>query len=159
VRGPERSGCGKNFLSSVQHAVGRCQVGELAHGIGDPAPGRGAVVIVACGEFVSSRGAFIERFLALALQHQGGGAPDIDLRYYAGKIALAVEKRLTPIIARFAKDIARGIRRRRRRGPHKASNVTTLSDLGSSSTVTSCNYAIGRHLQAATRNYFWERMR
>jgi hypothetical protein len=28
-----------------------------------------------------------ERFLAVALQHQGGGTPDIDLGYYRGKIA------------------------------------------------------------------------
>ena len=90
-------------MSSVQCA-GRRQVGELAYGIRDPAPGRGAIVIVACGEFVSSGRAFVEGLLAVALQHQGGGAPDIDLRYHTGEIrTLVLEKRLTPIIARFAK--------------------------------------------------------
>jgi hypothetical protein len=29
----------------------------------------------------------LERLVAVAFQHQGGGAPDIDLRYHAGKIA------------------------------------------------------------------------
>jgi hypothetical protein len=90
-------------MSSVQRA-GRRRVGELAHGIRDPAPGRGAIVIVACGTFVSSGRAFVECLLAAALQHQGGGATDFDLRYHAGEIrTLVFEKRLTPIIARFAR--------------------------------------------------------
>ena len=29
----------------------------------------------------------VERFVAVALEHQVGGAPDIDLGYHAGKIA------------------------------------------------------------------------
>ena len=39
----------------------------------------------------------------VALQHQGGGAPDIDLGYHGGQnCTLAVEKRLTPKIAWLA---------------------------------------------------------
>jgi hypothetical protein len=43
---------------------------------------------VAAGrELVSSSGAFVERLIAVALEHQVGGAPDIDLGYHAEKTA------------------------------------------------------------------------
>jgi hypothetical protein len=58
---------------------GRGCVGELADGIRDPAPDRHAAVIAGGCELVDARGAFLERFLAVALEHQGGGAPDVDL--------------------------------------------------------------------------------
>jgi hypothetical protein len=48
-------------------------------GIRDPAPDGHAVVIAGRCELVNARGAFLERFLAIALEHQGGGAPDVDL--------------------------------------------------------------------------------
>ena len=77
---------------------GRCVVGELLDSCGDPAPDGRPVVILAGREFVDAFGALLERLLAVALEHQGGGTPDIDLGYHGGK-SLAVDKRLTPIIA------------------------------------------------------------
>jgi hypothetical protein len=56
----------RNFLSSMQ-CTGRCLVDQLADGLDDPAPCCLAVAIVTRGELVS------------AVQHQGGGAPDVDL--------------------------------------------------------------------------------
>jgi hypothetical protein len=53
-------------------------------------------------ELVGARGALFERFVAVALQHQGGGAPDIDLGDRADerrKCGLGADRRLTPIIA------------------------------------------------------------
>jgi hypothetical protein len=66
---------------------GRCGVGELLDRGCDPAPGVGAVVIAISSEFVDTRAALLERFVAVAFQHQGGGTPDIDLGYHAGKTA------------------------------------------------------------------------
>ena len=65
---------------------GLCSVGELGNGGGDPAPGVGAVVIAIGGEVVGTRRTLLKRFVAVALQHQGGGAPDIKLGYHAAKI-------------------------------------------------------------------------
>jgi hypothetical protein len=48
--------------------TGGCLVDQLADGLDDPAPCRLAVAIVTRGELVS------------AVQHQGGGVPDVDLR-------------------------------------------------------------------------------
>src|ERR1700757_1588929 len=73
-------------VRSVQRS-GRRGVGELLDGNGDPAPGVRAVVIAAGRELVGARDALFERFLAVALQHQGGGAPDIDLGYHAANTA------------------------------------------------------------------------
>jgi hypothetical protein len=60
---------------------------ESLDGTGDPTPGRGAIVIAAGREFVSARAAFRERLFAVALEHQIGCTPDIDLGYHARKIA------------------------------------------------------------------------
>ena len=90
-------------ISALVRAVWRCGVGELLNGSCNPAPGIGTVVIAVCRQLVDTGAALLERFVAVAFQHQGGGTPDIDLRYHAGKIrALAVDKRLTPIIAWLA---------------------------------------------------------
>jgi hypothetical protein len=53
-----------------------CFVRELHDGIGNPAPGRRAVVIAVGRELVGADGSLLERFLAVALEHQVGGAPD-----------------------------------------------------------------------------------
>src|SRR5689334_22884481 len=53
---------------SVQRS-GRCRVGELLNGGGDPAPGVGAVVIAVGRKLVGPRDALLERFIAVALQH------------------------------------------------------------------------------------------
>src|SRR5215467_8176815 len=63
----------------------RRRVGELNDRRGDPAPGVRAVVIAVSRELLGARGALLERFVSVALQHQGGGTPDIDLGYHAGK--------------------------------------------------------------------------
>jgi hypothetical protein len=74
----------------------RCVVGELPDGTGDPAPDRLAIVITGGRELAGARGAFLERLLAAALEHQIGGAPDIDLGYHTTRrCTLAVEKRNT----------------------------------------------------------------
>jgi hypothetical protein len=73
------------IVGSVQR-TGRCVVLQLAYGIGDPAPYRGAIVIVLRGKLIGARGAFVERFLAVPFEHQVGGAPDVDLRYHTAKI-------------------------------------------------------------------------
>jgi len=65
------------IVGSVQQS-GRCVVLQLAYGVGDPAPDRGAVVIVVSDEFISSRCAFVEGFLAV----QFGRTPDVDLGYH-----------------------------------------------------------------------------
>jgi hypothetical protein len=59
--------------------TGRGGVDELPDGVRDPAPKRHAVVIAGRWELVGPRGAFLERLLAIALEHQVGGAPDVDL--------------------------------------------------------------------------------
>ena len=72
-------------LRSVNRA-GRYVVGELHYGIGNPAPRRRAIAIAVGRELVGARDALLERFLAVALEHQIGGAPDIDFGYHAGKL-------------------------------------------------------------------------
>ena len=62
-------------------------VGELNDRGEYPAPGIGAVVITVGRQLVDARAAFLKRLVAVTLQHQGGGAPDIDLGYHGGKIA------------------------------------------------------------------------
>src|SRR5258707_8301062 len=47
-----------------------CFVRELHDGIGNPAPGRRAVVIAVGRELVGADGSLLERFLAVALEHQ-----------------------------------------------------------------------------------------
>ena len=58
---------------SVQRS-GRRGVGQLLNGGGDPAPGVRAGVIAARRELVDARDALLERLVAVALKHQGGGA-------------------------------------------------------------------------------------
>jgi hypothetical protein len=57
----------------------RCFVLELGHGIHDPPPGHRPIVIASRHELVGPRRAFVERLLAVALQHEGGGTPDVYL--------------------------------------------------------------------------------
>jgi hypothetical protein len=67
---------------SVNRA-GRVCIDELPDGVRDPAPDGHTVVIAGRRELVNARGAFLERSLAIALEHQGGGAPDVDLGNHA----------------------------------------------------------------------------
>ncbi|MGA7869033.1 MAG: hypothetical protein WCA23_34550 [Stellaceae bacterium] len=43
-------------------------------------------MIAVGGKLVGARAALVECFLAVALEHQIGGAPDIDLGYHADKL-------------------------------------------------------------------------
>ena len=61
-------------------------VRERGHDRHDPAPGRRPVVIAGKRELVSSRGAFLERLLAVALEHELRRPPDVDLGYQPGKL-------------------------------------------------------------------------
>jgi hypothetical protein len=59
---------------------------ELGDGGSDPAP-HGRPIIVASGyEFVSSGGAFLERFVAIALEHQLRRPPNVDFRDHPLKL-------------------------------------------------------------------------
>jgi hypothetical protein len=45
-------------------------------------------VIAGGGELIRTDGAFLERSVAVVLEHQVGGLPDIDLGYHTEKIAI-----------------------------------------------------------------------
>jgi hypothetical protein len=62
-------------------------VRELADGVGDPAPHVRAVVIVLRGELVGARRAFLKGLVAVPLEHEVGGAPDVDLGYHREQAA------------------------------------------------------------------------
>ena len=68
------------------HRDGRCCAYELRDGIGDPAPDRCAVVIAVGGKFVGACGAFHVGVLAVALEHEGRCAPDVDFRYHGSEV-------------------------------------------------------------------------
>jgi hypothetical protein len=84
--GRHQSGAGMGFRWSVERSRRRL-VRKLADGIGDAPPDGGSIVIVLGGELVCTRGAFLERLVAIPLKHQVGSAPDVDLRYHAGQLA------------------------------------------------------------------------
>ena len=67
--------------------AGRGLIGELPNGIRDPAPGGHAVIIPGGREFVGAGGAFLERLVAVALQHELRRSPNIDFGYHAAKVA------------------------------------------------------------------------
>ena len=62
-------------------------VREFGHGRHDPAPGCSPVVTAGKREFVSSRGAVLDRLLAVAFEHQLRCPPNVDLGYHAEKAA------------------------------------------------------------------------
>ena len=63
------------------HRTRRRLVGELADGVDAPPDGR-AIVIILGGKLVGARGAFLERLIAVPLEHQVGGSPDVDFGYH-----------------------------------------------------------------------------
>src|SRR5215472_11059043 len=85
-----RSGCGLRF-QVVSGAGQTASSGELADCVDDPAPHGGAVVILLGEKLIGARSAFLERFLAVALEHQAGCAPDVDLRHH-GKSELIARR-------------------------------------------------------------------
>ena len=85
---------------------GRCGVTELLNRGCDPAPGIGTFVIAISRKLVDAGAASLKRFVAVALQHQGGSTPDIDFGYHAAENrTVAVDKGLTPMIALLAKPV------------------------------------------------------
>ena len=73
-------------IGQLSAPAGRGLVLELGDGRHDPTPGRRAVMIAGERELVSSSGAFLERSLAVALEHQLRGPPDVDLGYHSAKM-------------------------------------------------------------------------
>ncbi len=70
---------------SVRHAR-RDLVRELGDRVHDPTPHGRPVVVAGGHEFVSSGGAFLERLVAIALEHQLRRPPNVDLRDHALKL-------------------------------------------------------------------------
>jgi hypothetical protein len=68
------------------HLAGRGLVGKLGYGRHDPAPGHSTIVVSGECELVGSSGAFLERALAITLEHQADGALDVDLGYHSTKL-------------------------------------------------------------------------
>jgi hypothetical protein len=58
-------------------------LGDRGHGL---APHGCAVVLADASELLHSGGASIERRLAVALEHDARGSPNVDFRYRAGKL-------------------------------------------------------------------------
>ena len=79
--GGEESNLGDRFGGVPISAAVR--VVSLLNGSCDPTPGIGAVVIAVRRELVDAGAALLERLVAVAFEHQGGGTPDIDLGYHA----------------------------------------------------------------------------
>ena len=69
------------------YRAGQCHIGELSYGIGDAAPDCRAVVVILRRKLLGARGAFVERLLAVPLEHQGGRAPDVDFRYHGPRLS------------------------------------------------------------------------
>jgi hypothetical protein len=65
----------------------RCAGSKPADRVGDPTPGRLAIVIAGGRKLVGARRTLVECLRAVTLQHQVGGAPNVDLWNHAGKIA------------------------------------------------------------------------
>ena len=80
------NGVSTRFPLSVERPGWRA-VRELTDGIGNPAPDGLAFVIVLRGEFVRARGAFLNGLVAVPLEHEVGGAPDVDLGYHREQVA------------------------------------------------------------------------
>jgi hypothetical protein len=72
------------------HRAGRGLVLELSDGRHDPAPGYRAVIFAGERELVSPRGAFLERLVTLALEHQLRRSPDVDFGDHREKVLVAV---------------------------------------------------------------------
>jgi hypothetical protein len=75
-------------LPALKFSLPGCSVrdGELPDGFSDPAPSCCAVGIALGRELVGARGGLLLGLIAIAPEHQGRGAPDIDFRYHWEKI-------------------------------------------------------------------------
>ncbi len=68
------------------HRPERCRDRELPDCVDDAQPNRHAGKIAISREFVGSFGAFRHCFVAVAIEHQVGYPPDVDLRYHAERL-------------------------------------------------------------------------
>jgi len=71
-------------VSAVVQAVSRLRAAELPH---HPAPDRHASHIPDLPKFIRPSRAFCRSLVAVALEHQVGDVPDVDLRYHAGRLS------------------------------------------------------------------------
>ena len=62
------------------------RVAELRHGRHDLAPGGRSSIVAGERQLVSSNGAFLERSLAIALDHELRRPPNVDLRYQSARL-------------------------------------------------------------------------
>ena len=69
----------------VSGAARRSCGSQLANGVGDPAPHGPRRCNVLRGELVAARSAF-PGLVALAFEHEVGGAPDVDLGYHGNRL-------------------------------------------------------------------------
>jgi hypothetical protein len=87
--------------TEVINSPGRGRVREMGDSGSDPAPHGRPVVVAGGHELVRSGGTFLERLVAIALEHQLCGLPNVDLRDHALKLhPPTVNERLRPEIAR-----------------------------------------------------------
>jgi NADPH-dependent 2,4-dienoyl-CoA reductase/sulfur reductase-like enzyme len=77
---------------SLRHArvrvqrSGRCRVRELPDYVANPKPDHLAGGVASCPELIGMTGAFLPGPVPIAFKHQVRHAPNVDLRYHAGKI-------------------------------------------------------------------------
>src|SRR6516165_3316215 len=67
-------------------SAGRDLVRKLRHGRHDPAPGGRPGIVAGKRQLVSSNGAFLERSLAIALEHELCRPPNVDLGYQSARL-------------------------------------------------------------------------
>jgi hypothetical protein len=70
----------------------RRRVHEVAYGVGDAAPYCSAVVIILPRKLIGAGGAFVESLLAITLEHQGRGPPDVDFGYHGPRLSTIEER-------------------------------------------------------------------
>jgi len=72
----------QNEIPASVQRTGWRSVRELADGVGNPAPYRGAVVIVLHSEFIGTCAAYLKRLVTVALEHELRRSPNVDFRYH-----------------------------------------------------------------------------
>ena len=74
--------------------AGRGLVGELGHRRRDAAPRRRAVAVAGGRQLMGARGAFLERPIAVTLEHELRRPPNVDLGYHVAKAARPPTKKV-----------------------------------------------------------------
>jgi integrase len=91
----------RDFGFSVQR-TGRRLVGELADGVGDPAPNGRSIIIILGGELVGARGAFLESIPAMTLRDLRDRALIATLTYSFARINAALKMKVEDLRPRGA---------------------------------------------------------